>query len=206
MQAAARSVFLLPLLLALPFTAAGVERVSGGPDLVVVDYEGTISEVFEAPPQYVVGDRIKGRLLIDRQLAQRRSDSNPNQAAYTSFDPTFVSGFWPSRGDGFDRVDLSDEQSIQGIERPIDGFSVEDWSVSEGGSLDGARVFSLNARLYDFLDGTSLDQSFELTSADVDEPNETLTGGFRYSNLGPFAFVSFVLDTLTVKPGRCLAP
>ena len=203
---AARSVLLLPLFLALPFTAAGVERVSGGADLVVVDYEGTISEVFEAPPQYVVGDRIKGRLSIDRQLAQRRSDSSPNQAAYTSFNPAFVSGFWPSSGDGFDRVGLSDEQSIPGIERPIDGFSVEDWSVSEGGSLDGARVFSLGARLYDFLDGTSLDQSFELTSADVDEPNETLSGGFRFSNLGPFAFVSFVLDKLTVKPGRCSAP
>jgi len=203
---AAQSAFLLPLLLVLPLTAAGVERVGRGADLVVVDYEGTISDVFEAPPQYVVGDRIKGRLFIDRQLGQSRSDGGPNQVAYASFNPAFVSGFWPSSGDGFDGVDLSDEQSIPGIERPIDGFSVEDWSVPQGGSLDGARVFSLNARLYDFLEGTGLDQSFELTSADVDEPNETLSGGFRYSNLGPFAFVSFVLDKLTVKPGRCLAP
>jgi hypothetical protein len=41
---------------------------------------------------------------------------------------------------------------------------------------------------------------------DVDEPHESLTGGFRFSNLGPFPFVSFVLDRLTVKPGRCFAP
>jgi len=206
MQASARSLLLLPLLLVLPFTAAGVERARAGADLVAVEYEGTITEVFEAPPQYVVGDRIKGRLFVDRRLAQPRSDSSPNRVTYISFDPAFVGDFWPSSGDGFDRVDVSDEQSIPGIERPIDGFSVEDWSVSEGGSLDGARVFTLSARLYDFLDGTGLDQSFELTSADVDEPNEDLSGGFRYGNLGPFAFVSFVLDRLTVKPGHCSAP
>ena len=137
MQAAARSAFLLPLLLALPFTAVGVERTGSGADLVAVEYEGTITEVFEAPPQYVVGDRIKGRLFVDRRLAQPRSDSSPNRVTYISFDPAFVGDFWPSSGDGFDRVDVSDEQSIPGIERPIDGFSVEDWSVSEGGSLDG---------------------------------------------------------------------
>src|SRR6185436_9116896 len=148
------------------------------------------TEVFEAPPQYVVGDRIKGRLFVDRRLAQPRSDSSPNRVTYISFDPAFVGDFWPSSGDGFDRVDVSDEQSIPGIERPI----------------DGSRVFTLSARLYDFLDGTGLDQSFELTSADVDEPNEDLSGGFRYGNLGPFAFVSFVLDRLTVKPGHCSAP
>jgi hypothetical protein len=206
MQAAARLVFLLPVLLALPFTAAGVERVSGGADLVVVDYEGTISEVFEAPPQYVVGDRIKGRLLIDRQLAQLRSDSSPNQAAYTSGSPDFVTGFWRRGGDGFDEVSLGKDVSVEGADKPFDYFSVEDWIVIPNASLDSASVFTVSARLHDFLGGTSLDQSFELTSADVDEPNEDLRGGFRFSSIGPFAFVSFVLDKLTVKPGHCLAP
>ena len=52
MQAAARSTLLVPLLLALPFTAAGVERTRAGADLVVVEYEGTISEVFDASEPY----------------------------------------------------------------------------------------------------------------------------------------------------------
>jgi hypothetical protein len=205
MQAAARSVLLLPLLLALPVTAAATERVGAGADLVVVEYEGTITEVFEAPAQYVAGDRIKGRLLIDRQLAQLRLDS-PGSATYVSDDPEFVTGFWRRGGDGFDRVFVGDQLSIQGIDKPIDVFSAEDWLVSQNASLDSASVFGLDVWLYDFLEGTSLDQSFELTSADVDEPHEHLNGGFRFSNIGPFAFVSFVLDRLTVKPGRCFAP
>jgi len=206
MQAAARSAFLLPLLLALPFTAVGVERTGSGADLVAVEYEGTITEVFEAPAQYVVGDRIKGRLLVDRRLAQLRSDSSPNQATYTSSSPDFVTGFWRRGGDGFDRVSLGKNLSVVGADKPFDSFSVEDWLVIPNASLDSASVFGVSARLHDFLDGTSLDQSFELTSADVDEPNEDLSGGFRFSSIGPFAFVSFVLDKLTVKPGRCLAP
>ena len=198
MQAAARPLLLLPLLLTVPFCASGA-------DLITLEYEGTITEVLDAPPQYVVGDRIAGRLLIDRQLARARVDS-PGAVTYESDNPDFVRGFWRPGGDGFDRVFFGDERSITGIDKTIDVFSAEDWLVSQNGSLDGASVFGLHARLHDFLEGTSLDQGFELTSADVDEPHEGLAGGFRFSNLGPFPFVSFVLDRLTVKPGVCAAP
>ena len=196
MQATARPVLLLPLLLAWSFGA--------GADLVSLEYEGTITEVMDAPPKYVVGDRIAGRLLIDTQLARPRGSGG--SVTYESDDPDFVRGFWQAGGDGFDRVFVGDELSRQGTDRPIDIFSVEDWLVSPNASLDGASVFGLQATLHDFLEGTSLDQGFELTSADVDEPHERLVGGFRFSNIGPFPFVSFVLDRLTVTPGVCVAP
>lgn len=195
MQATARPILLLPLLLAWSFGA--------GADLVSLEYEGTITEVMDAPPKYVVGDRIAGRLLIDTQLARPRGSGG--SVTYESDNPDFVRGFWRAGGDGFDRVFVGDELSRQGIDKPIDVFSVEDWLVSPNGSLDGASVFGLHATVHDFLEGTSLDQGFELTLADVDEPHESLFGDFRFSNIGPLA-VSFVVDRLTVKPRICAAP
>jgi hypothetical protein len=200
MQAAARPVLLLPLvLLAVPFGAA-----AGSEDLISVEYAGTITEVLDAPTQYHVGERISGRLSIDPRMSWPRTET-PGQTTYVATDPAFVSGFWNSSGDAFDRVFVGNEVLRTGTHKPVDIFSVEDVFVVQGGSLDGARTFSVDAALFDFLGSDSLDQSFELTSADVDEPEESLSGGFRFSNLGPFAFVNFVVDHLKVTPGRCSA-
>ena len=196
MQAAARPALLLPLVLFAAPAAAG-----GDDDLISVEYAGTITEVLDAPAQYHVGDRNSGRLLIDPQLSRTRTET-PGQTTYVATDPAFVSGFWNSSGDAFDRVFVGNEVARAGTDKAVDIFSVEDWFVVQNGSLDGARVFNVGATLFDFLDSDRLDQSFELTSADVDEPNESLSGGFRFSNLGPFAFVNFVVDHLKVTPGR----
>jgi hypothetical protein len=73
--------------------------------------------------------------------------------------------------------------------------------------LDGAKVLNLNATLRDLTGSVKLDyQSFEVTSAEVDEPDESLSGGIRFSSLGPFPFVKFVVDRLNVKPNHCVAP
>jgi hypothetical protein len=197
---AARPVFLLvSLVVGLPFTSAA------DTDPLVVEYEGTILEVSEAPPEFVVGNRISGRLLIDRLLADG-TDLTLNHATYRSSNPAFVSGFWPSAGDGFDEVSIAKDVSRQGDSGLIDLFSAEDFFVVQNGSLDGARVFSIDAGVRGFLDDVSLEQDFELTAADADEPEEFLSGRIRWSSLGPFPFVSFLIDRLKVKPGRCSAP
>ncbi len=203
---AARPTF-LALTLALPFTAWAVPF----DDLLVLEYEGTISAISDevpppSPQQYVVGNPISGRLLIDRGLVTPGSDPTPTHALYRSGNPAFVSGFWSSTGDGFDQVSLSKGVVRDGDRGPIDTFSAEDFYVVQNGSLDGARVFGIRAGVRGFLDDVSLDQSFELTAADADEPAEYLGGSIRWSSIHPFALVTFVVDRLKVKPGRCFAP
>jgi hypothetical protein len=200
---AARPALLLPLLLTSPFTSHAVP-IPG--TAILVEYEGTISEVSEAPPEYVVGDRIAGRLYIDRRFGHFGT-IGLDEASYGSNSPAFVRGFWPSTGDGFDNVFIANEISRPGAATPIDVFSVEDFFVVPNGSLDGAKVLNLNATLRDLTDSVKLDyQSFEVTSAEVDEPDESLSGGIRFSSLGPFPFVKFVVDRLNVKPNHCVAP
>lgn len=199
MQAAQRVLFPCAFLAWPPIAAYAVP--------IVVEYEGQISETRDAPPEYVVGDRISGRLLIDPSADVYVLDATASRATYRSdLSPSFVSGFWPSTGDGFDEVFMGNEILRQGDTGPIDIFSVEDWLVTPNGPLDTARVFSLDALVRGFLDDVSLEQRFELTSADIDDPNERLSGQFRWSNLGPFPFVSFIVDKLKVTPGRCVAP
>jgi hypothetical protein len=195
---AARGVLLIPLLVSLPFTAHAVP-IPG--TAILVEYEGKITTVNEAP-EYRVGDSISGRLFIDPG-AGVYSTVGLNEATYESDSIEFVTGFWPMFGDGFDRVFIGNEVSRAGSARPIDVFTVEDWLVSTNGSLDGAQVFTLNAQLHGLLGSNKLNQSFEVTSADVDEPGEGLAGGFRFSSIGPFAFVSFLIDRLNVKPNVC---
>jgi len=194
----ARPGLALPLVLSLPFAADAVP--------LVIDYEGTISEVSDAPSEYIVGDRIAGRLLIDPSVSWYIPEPAPDRANYYSDDPDFVRGFWRPGGDGFDRVSIANEIMRTGADRPVDIFSVQDIYVTQGGSGDGAQRFNLNATLHDFLDHVSLDQSFEVTAADFDHPHENLSGRIAWSSLGPFPFVDFLIDRLTVKPGRCSAP
>lgn len=186
------------LLFALPFTTAYAVPL-------IVDYEGTISEVSDAPPEYVVGNRIAGRLLIDPSVPWYISDPSPNGASYFSDDPSFVSGFWPSSGDGFDRVFVGDEIVRDGGNGPIDVFGVADWLVGTNASQDGGRQFSISAYVHGFLTSTTLDQSFELTSADIDESDEGLIGGINFRIDLP-SFVRFGIERLSVRPGRCSAP
>jgi hypothetical protein len=209
----ARPVFALPFLLLPPFAVLADGFVAEPlpadypipANSLVIDYEGTIFEVSEAP-EYAVGESLAGRLIVDLSVRHDFYSGSGNSRTYTSSDPAFVRGFWIGGGDGFDEVFVGDEIARTADERPVDLFSVEDLWVSRNGSLDGARRFNLNATLYDFIDGVSLDQHFEVTSADVDEPNERLRGRIMFSSLGPFPFVDFILDRLSVKPGRCFAP
>jgi hypothetical protein len=103
-------------------------------------------------------------------------------------------------------VFIGNEVTRAGSTRPVDIFGVEDWLVVEGGSQDGGKQFSISATLHGFLHNNKLlEQSFEVTSADVDEPDESLLGGINF-RLDLPSFVHFAIDRLSVKPGRCFAP
>jgi hypothetical protein len=205
----ARPTVLLPILLTLPFTA----YADGSPlpadepipeNTLVVDYEGTIFEVSDAPPEYAVGDRIAGRLLVDLSVPVH-SRSAPSSRTYESISTNFVRGFWMPGRDGEDSVTIANEQVRQGDDRAVDTFSVRDQFIITNGSGDGAMTFSLHATLCDFLDSLDIHQSFEVSSADADEPQESAFGLIRFSNMGAF-FAKFALDRFSVKPGRCFAP
>jgi hypothetical protein len=207
----ARPTILLPVLLTLPFTAYADGLIDPLPadepipeNSLVIDYEGTIFEVSDAPPEYAVGDRIAGRLLVDLSVPVH-SRSSPTSRTYESISTDFVRGFWISGGDGEDSVSIANEQVRLGDDRPVDTFSVRDEYIVTNGSGDGAMTFSLHATLYDFLDSLDIHQSFEVSSADADQPQESAFGLIRFSNMGAF-FVKFALDRFSVKPGRCFAP
>jgi hypothetical protein len=194
-----RPILLVPLLLTLPFAAYAVP-IPG--TAILVEYEGRVTDV-RAAPDYAVGDPISGRLFIDQGLGSFGT-IGPNEATYGSDHTEFVTGFWPTFGDGFDRVFIGNEVSRPGSTRPIDVFIVEDWFVSRHATLDGAQVFAVNAQLHGLTGSNKLtQQSFEVTSADVDEPGESLSGDLRFSNIGPFGLVSFIIDRLNVKPNVC---
>lgn len=170
---------------------------------IVVDYDGTITEVVDAPDGYAVGDHISGRLLIDPSVGFTDIDPTPNQAQYRSSSPAFVSGFFPSFGTPADEVDIgNDVVGIPGIDGPIDSFGVQDWFVPDSGSFDAGSVITVGARLRDFIDGVHIDPSFVVTSADANESVEDLSGVINFRTLGP-SFVRFVVESLTVAPGRC---
>ena len=204
---------LLLILLTVPFTAYADGFVADPlpadypipANSLVIDYEGTIFEVSEAP-EYTVGDSIAGRLLVDLS-AVVGADSGPNTRRYSSIDASeFVTGFWIRGGDGEDGVSVANELLREGDDRPVDRFSVSDEYIITNGSGDSAMTFGLNATLYDFLGNLDIDQSFEVSSLDADQPHEDVSGFIRFSNFGPFPLVKFALDRFSVKPGRCFAP
>ena len=198
---AAQPILLVPFFLALPFTAAA-QRVP----IHAIGYEGTILEVSNAPAEYAVGDRIAGQLLIDRRVGWGGT-LGLNEASYGSQSPAFVSGFWPSAGDGFDNVFIANDVLREGGEGPIDILSVSDWLVGTNASQDSGREFSISARLHGFLGSPKLDRLnvHDITSADVDEPDESLSGRISFRIDIP-SFVRFAIDRLTVRPGACVAP
>ena len=213
----ARPTLLISVLVTLPFTAYADGFIDPLPadypipaNSLVVDYEGTVFEVSDGVADYAdyaVGDGIAGRLIVDLSSGVD-SRSGPNRRSYgSSIDPSgFVRGFWIPGGDGEDGVFIANDLLREGDDGPVDIFSVSDEYIVTNGSGDGAMVFSLNATLYDFLDNVDIDQSFEVTSADADQPHEDFSGSIRFSSIGPIPLVKFALDRLSIKPGRCFAP
>ena len=98
-----RALQSLPLIFALPLTAAYADGFVAEPlpadypipaNSLVIEYQGTISAVSDAP-EYGVGDRISGRLLVDLTVPWHASAGSGNSRTYGSGDPdsSGVSGF-----------------------------------------------------------------------------------------------------------------
>lgn len=197
----------LALVLALPFGAAHA-------GLIGVDYEGTVTEVGEGPISgggrtfdYAVGDRIAGRLFVDPSLARPSATGLPGE--YSSSDTGFVTGIFADTGvpqeefdpESGDAVGLGHNVFIEGIAGPVDHFLVQDGFIRVNTRVN----FSIEALVHEeFLHGTDLNPSFELTSADVNEPNEFLSGAIADVSAG-FNTIRFALSRLTVKPGQCFS-
>lgn len=197
---ATRPALLLSLALAVPLTTAAQT-----PSFRAVGYEGTILEVSDAPPGYAVGDRIAGQLLIN-QHHQSGGMIGPYEATYDARSPAFVSGFWPSSGEAFDRVFIASDVSSEGGEDLIDIVDISDWLVAPGASQESGQQFSLSLKLHGFIRSNKLERLFfDVTSAEVDEPDEELSGIINF-RIGMPSFVRFAIDRLVVRPGSCVAP
>jgi hypothetical protein len=200
---AARPVLLLTLLTSPFATAYAVDYENPDAIPLVVQYEGTVFETSGAPPGYAVGDRLTGRLLIDPRIEYFES-GNANQATYRALSPYFVTGFWPIERDGNDYVFMANE--LADGTAPIDVFGVRDWSIPEETFPVGPpKTFSITATLRGLLSNVSLEQSFEVSSADVDEADESLLGRINFGD-ALSSFLQFTVDRLSVRPGRCHAP
>jgi hypothetical protein len=79
---------------------------------------------------------------------------------------------------------------------------LDTYLVSDDAYWSRAAELSITAHLYGLLDNADIHQSFEVTSADVDEEGESLFGRIQNSiDEG----ARFLISRLTVKPARCFA-
>ena len=171
-------------------------------DLIGLQYEGTIASVGEGVLygggrtfDYAVGDRIAGLLFIDPSLA--RAGSTPT-TTYDSSYTGFVSGIFPVFGLPQKEFDPESGDSVYVAHNStFDAFSVEDGFIQANTNIR----FEIYAQAHGFLDNDELNQSFELTSADIGE------GGYLYGSINEvnevWNRIGFAISRLTVKPGRC---
>jgi hypothetical protein len=174
---------------------------------LVVDYEGTIdSATFDS--SYTVGERVAGRLVVDTELAGNDWDPQPDVGWWGGGPsppeewPDFVTGFNP-----FDPAGMNDNLRIVNDLILRDGrqTSLDVFAVSDDLYWGRAALLTLDVRLHGLLDDAGIDQSFEVTSADVDEADESLFGEVRKPGDNQDSGAGFLITHLTVRPGRCLA-
>jgi hypothetical protein len=184
-------------------------------DFLRVRYEGTVSSVSDAFPEYSVGDRLSGTLLVDLRRAPADAEADPRWGAYVNFpsvgDSRFVTGYAPSRGFSADTVLVTN-----GLNGPTDTFTVEDSQFGLSDLGDGwARRFEdsiwvSTRQNLDFLDDVDIVQSFDLRGPDVglgmlSRTRELYEGGKAVLDSLLQGTVEFVMQRFSVRPGRCSA-
>jgi hypothetical protein len=185
----------LGVLLLLPLAA--------GADQIFLDYEGTVSydnPELDSQHSYTVGDHVAGRLVIDTAVAQP-SSGGPNSASWTptaaSYQPPYPGLVFvpPGIGDGYDSYD-----SVA-----ICKHCVADGA---GGFLDHLAVsddqFTVDVFKHDFFHSLGLEQSFDLTTADVSGPGEGLSAWQIFRGEVGRAW-TFTLSHLSMRPAKCFA-
>jgi hypothetical protein len=169
-------------------------------EILFVDYEGTVTSVSHSPG-YAIGDAVSGRLTIDTLLAPPDRNPSPNEAyygvvsGYVATAPDFVTGYLTEAGT--DHVRVRNDVPWVGINYStiMDVYFVSDDLFD--GRAEGVDIL---ARVRGLLDDDGIEQSFEVTSADVDDEGEGLFGAIR---TGYERGVGFLISRLSVKPGRC---
>jgi hypothetical protein len=184
-------------------------------DFLQIRYEGTVSSVSDAFPEYSVGDRLSGTLLVDLRRAPPDSKEDPRWGAYVNFpsvgDSSFVTGYAPSRGFSADTVLVTN-----GLNGPTDTFTVEDSQFGLDALADGrARRFEdsiwvSTRQNLDFLDDVDIVQSFDLHGPDVgrgmlSRTRELYEDGKAVLGSLLQGTVEFVMQRFSVRPGRCSA-
>ena len=181
-------------------------------DFLRVRYEGTVSSVSDALPEYSVGDRLSGTLLVDLRRAPPDAEADPGRGVYVNFpsvgDSRFVTGYAPSRGFSADSVLVTNG--------PTDRFIVEDSQFGLAALADGrARYFEdsiwvSTQQNLDFLDDVDIVQSFNLRGSDVglgrlSRTRELYEDGKAVLGSLLQGTVEFVMQRFSVRPGRCSA-
>lgn len=182
--------------------------MSASAALVDVYYEGTVGSIMGDGAGYSVSDTVSGTLVIDTDLAPAdRYSSYANIGYYlqTSSTPNdFVSGHLTADEGLYDQVYIEDDYSST-----RDYFSILDRDYSytnlgQGGTTRTDNYLQLWAYDYtvDFINGSGLNQSFDLSSADVQQMsgrivNRSYSRGIGNSRNNEYHGANFSLSRLT---------
>jgi hypothetical protein len=169
--------------------------MSASAALMNVYYEGTVSSITGNGAGYSLRDTVSGTLVIDTDLAPvDRYSSYANLGYYLQTSSTtndFVSGHVTADDGLYDQVYIEDDYY-----RTRDYFSIldRDYSYTNIGQRSYSRTddyLQLWAYDYtvDFINGGGLNQSFDLSSADVQQMNgrivnhnrSRVNGSYRYN-------------------------
>jgi len=185
-----KALFVLPLLL-LSFSAQA--------KVIFVDFTGTVTDT-GGNKDYVAGGPIHGRMTIDAALAGPDVDPRPTFGRYGSSEerpvvPNFVINSVSCRAKcpSTDTVFVTNGNAMFGSP-DLDMYQLDD-NVNRA---SGPR-FIVAAFAEDILDDEGLVQSFELSKSDL-SGEETMYGVFINK---AEQFLSFAVDHLRVRPGRC---
>jgi hypothetical protein len=174
--------------------------VAAQADVLFVDYEGVVNQAGANPAGYRVGDKIKGRLLVDLLLAPPNLFPTSELASYHYLpweqQKDWVRGFTGPGGTAADRIFVRNDPS------GLDSFSIGD---RRDQGLDTFLGIELTVNGLELFPTNELSELGEFTVTRADKP-ATFAGDLRWGWGEAAQFVSFALKRFSVKPGRCAAP
>lgn len=185
--------------------------------LIEVKYSGFVDEIIDSNTRkYKIGDAISGSLFIDTDEAPGEyyaafGGGAPGEAFYGNGfglggSNGFVTGFAPTQTFSEDWVYLLDDTGGVGDDFQVgeDEYSYYDNGNGNYGGTDYFFYVGLSApTALDFIDGTGLEQSFNLTSADASLEGYLFKNRYKFVNdveiFDKYEIISFSLDSLKVS-------
>lgn len=192
------------LLVATLLLGGGLCALPAHATLIQVDYLGYVRSIQGNGAGFVVGDAIFGRMLIDTSKVSA-TECFVGDCTYTGAE--LVSGdLIPPGQQSHDLVNISDAAG-PACSSPCDNFFIRNGFTSLIGSLEFSRSNFIWAHddVTDFINGTGLEQYFELQTADITQ-NGIMFGRLTESivdTLGTFSSFNeamYILTSLQVSP------